>query len=74
MSDEPGAGARERIFIIFKQAIEDERQAQVTYAEALGITEDPILRDLFRTLLADERRHEEVLLRRCAEFKAKLGL
>jgi len=60
-------------FITSKQAIETSVRPKVTYAEALGITEDPSSGSL-RTCWRTRRRHEEVLLRRYAEFKAKLGL
>lgn len=73
MATESMSEAHQRLFLIFRQALEDERRAQETYAEALGITEDRDLRAVFTTLLADERRHERELLARYEEFKAKLG-
>ncbi len=62
----------QRLFIMFKQAIEDERRAQETYKEAMGITEDQLLVEVFKSLYDDEVRHERELLHRYETFKARL--
>jgi rubrerythrin len=64
----------QRLFLVFRQALEDERRAQETYTEAMGITEDQALIEVFRTLLEDERRHERELLSRYEDFKARLNV
>ncbi len=64
---------QQRLFIMFKQAIEDERRAQETYREAMGITEDRLLVEVFKSLYDDEVRHEGELVRRYEQFKARLG-
>lgn len=64
----------QRLFLIFKQAIDDERRAQEMYTEAADITDDPVLHQVFVTLLKDEQRHEQEMVRRYEEFRTRLGL
>ena len=73
MESETRVDAAQRLFLMFRQAIEDERRAQETYREAMGITEDALLVEVFRSLYQDEVRHEQELLRRYEQFKAMLN-
>lgn len=61
----------QRLLLVFRQAIEDERRAQDTYAEALTITDDPMLLAVFAALRDDEARHERELASRYSEFKQR---
>ena len=61
----------QRLLIVFRQAIEDERRAQETYSEALTITDDPMLLAVFTALRDDEARHEQELTERYAAFKQR---
>jgi rubrerythrin len=60
-----------RLFLVFRQAIEDERRAQETYREAMTITEDPILVAVFKLLYAEEVGHERKLMKTYNEFKKR---
>jgi rubrerythrin len=60
-----------RLFLVFKQAIEDERRAQEVYREAMTITDDPVLLKAFRSLLKDEVRHEQEMTEKYNEFKRR---
>ena len=54
----------ERLFQIFQEAAESERQARMRYEEAASLCTDGELKDLLLALAEDEARHErEVLLR-----------
>jgi rubrerythrin len=72
MPSEDPVNEEQRLFLMFKQAIEDERRAQETYKEAMGITEDRLLVEVFRSLYEDEVRHERELVQRYEQFKAML--
>jgi rubrerythrin len=52
----------DKLFAIFKQAVEDERSAQKTYEEALSLCEDPETEKVLKMLLQDEVRHEAHLV------------
>jgi rubrerythrin len=54
----------ERLFEIFKIAVQDERKAQRLYAVALGLCTDPSLRPVLQGLIHDELRHEQILIER----------
>lgn len=72
MSEEiPFSETEQRLFLVFKQAIEDERRAQETYKEAMTITDDPMLLAVFQTLYEDEVRHEREMVRRYEQFKQR---
>ena len=74
MLSEDRVNQEQRLFLMFKQAIDDERRAQETYKEAMGITEDRLLVEVFRGLYEDEVRHERELVRRYEQFKAMLNV
>ncbi len=54
----------ERLFEIFKMAVQDERKAQRLYTLALGLCTDPSLRPVLEGLIHDELRHEQILIER----------
>jgi rubrerythrin len=60
---------QERILILFKQAIEKERDAQSLYAEMLISCEEPELAQIIESLRAAEQMHEEILLERYAALR-----
>jgi len=63
----------EKLFLIFKTAIEREQEAQNLYKEAQVYCEDLELKELFKKLQGEELTHEETLqalynqLRACYE-------
>lgn len=46
------------LFLIFKRAVEREREAQKMYQEALSLCEDELARKVLEELYQDEVRHE----------------
>jgi rubrerythrin len=66
---------QEKFFVLFKQAIEGERDAQNLYAEMLVNCEDPAFREIIKAFIEVEKGHEEALLakystlRQTGEFK-----
>ncbi len=77
MSNEPtvaeNADSRYDLFVIFKQAVEDERKAQRIYAKALSLCTDPALRPILQQMIEDEARHEQILVSRYQAL-AKRGI
>jgi rubrerythrin len=53
---------QERLLVLFKQAIERERDAQQLYSEMLSHCEDQELKPIIESLRAEERRHEDMLV------------
>jgi hypothetical protein len=60
---------QERILILFKVAIERERDAQKLYSEMLMNCEDPELKEIIESLRVAEQTHEEILLDRYAAMR-----
>ncbi len=61
--------SHQRLFDIFKQAIEDERKSQALYSDAVSLCEDDIMRKLFQELYADEVGHEKRLVEQYKVFR-----
>jgi len=66
----PLTDRQQRILILFKVAIERERESQALYSEMLENCDDPELRQLIESLRASEQAHEEVLLDRYSVLRA----
>ncbi len=64
----------ERLFLLFKAAVEDERKAQAMYKEAIGLCDDEITREALEGLYADEVRHERELVERYNTMRRELGV
>jgi rubrerythrin len=60
---------QERILVLFKVAIESERDAQKLYAEMLLNCDDPELKEIIESLRVAEQQHEELLLERYAALR-----
>jgi rubrerythrin len=60
-----------RLFLIFKNAVEREREAQSVYKRAAELCEDQALKELIEGLYRDEVRHEKVLLLRYNRLRKK---
>lgn len=54
---------QEKLLVLFKGAIEREKEAQKTYGEALLLSDDPTIRRIISTFVRQEKEHEEILLR-----------
>ena len=50
------------MFLIFKKAVDAEREAQKMYLEALDQTDDPFLKEILNGFYKDEVRHENELM------------
>jgi rubrerythrin len=59
----------ERLLLLFKDAIERERDAQKLYSEMLFNCEDPELKQVIESLRVEEQTHEEVLLDRYSALR-----
>jgi rubrerythrin len=60
---------QERMLVLFKLAIDSERDAQKMYAEMLLNCEDPALAEVIEYLRAAEEAHEEILLSKYASLR-----
>ena len=65
----PLTDKQQRILVLFKVAIERERDAQKLYAEMLQHCDDPDLRAILESLRASELSHEELLQERYAVLR-----
>ena len=63
----------ERLFQIFQEAAESERQARTRYEEAARLCLDEELKDLLLSFAEDEARHEREVTLRFREMAAKIG-
>lgn len=63
----------ERLFEIFQEAAESERQAKIRYEEAAGLCQDADLKELLLAFAEDEARHEREVVMRFREMAAKLS-
>jgi len=62
------------LFLIFKDALQDEQEAQAKYKKAAQLSDDKELKEVFESLYRDELRHENVLLRRYKVFRKKFNI
>ena len=60
---------QEKLLVLFKDAIEKEREAQEAYAEMLLIADEPTLKSLIESFIEQEKRHEEILTKKYAELR-----
>ena len=66
---------QQKLLVLFKGAIESEKEAQAVYRNMLSLTNDPTIQRIVEELLSQEIQHEEKLLemyndlRRAEEFK-----
>jgi rubrerythrin len=65
----PFTEKHERLLLLFKDAIERERDSQKLYAEMLLNCEDPELKQVIESLRFEEQTHEEVLVDRYAALR-----
>jgi rubrerythrin len=64
----------EKLFLLFKAAVEDERKAQAMYKEAIGLCDDEFAKKELEGLYADEVRHERQLVERYNALRRALGV
>ena len=64
----------EKLFKMFKMAVESERQAQAMYKEALSLCTDEVTRAALEGLWADEVRHEKEIVERYNALRRQYDL
>jgi len=62
------------LFLIFKDAVERERDAQSLYKHATELCEDPALKELLEGFRKDEVRHEKALLQRYSRLRKRYNV
>ena len=65
----PLTEAQKKLLSLFKIAIEKERKAQESYKEILALCTDSSLRDIIKSLIREEKEHEETLLIKYGELR-----
>ena len=53
---------QERLFLLFKSAIDSERKAQDMYKKAMELTDDEEFKEVLEEFYQDEVRHERKLM------------
>jgi len=61
------------LFLIFKKAVDSEREAQQTYKDALSKTDDPFLKRILKGFYEDEVRHEKELMEQYKRLRNHFG-
>jgi rubrerythrin len=64
----------EKLFKVFKMAVEEERKAQVMYRDAIALCQNEVTRVVLQGLLDDEVRHEREIIERCNALRRQHNL
>ncbi len=62
-----------QLFLIFKDTVQRERDAQTLYRQAAALCEDKALKKLILSFCRDEARHEKALVQRYNRLREKYG-
>lgn len=54
---------QEKLLVLFKGAVERERETQKAYSEMLPLNDDPAIKRIIETFIGQEKQHEETILR-----------
>ena len=54
---------QEKLLVLFKAAVQSEKDAQEAYSRMLSLSDDPAIMRIIEGLLGEEKRHEEKLLK-----------
>ena len=63
-----------QLFLIFRDAVQREREAQITYKHAAELCEDKELKRLLKGFYRDEARHEKALVQRYNRVRKRYGV
>ncbi len=63
-----------KLFIIFKKAVESEREAQEMYKEAILLCEDELTKKVLEGLYQDEIRHERNVIGSYNRLRSELKI
>lgn len=63
-----------QLFLIFRDAVQREREAQSIYQHAAELCQDEELKKLLQGFCRDEARHEKALIRRYNRLRKTYGV
>ena len=63
-----------QLFLIFKDAVQREQEAQTTYQQAAELCQDEELKRLLEGFHKDEVRHEKALIRQYNHLRKTYGV
>ena len=63
-----------QLFLIFRDAVQREREARTTYQQAADLCQDEELKKLLESFSRDEARHEEALIQRYNRLRDIYGV
>ena len=63
----------QKLFQLFKTAVEKDREAQTMYSEALLLSTDPSMTRVLQKLYDEEVRHEQQMMAYYKEIRDELG-
>ncbi len=63
-----------QLFLLFRDAVQRERDAQTLYKEAAELCEDKVLKELLLGFYKDEARHEKLLVQRYNRIAKKYNV
>ena len=68
------AEVERQLLEILKEAIEKEKDSQEHFQRGVDLSTHLEIRGMFLQLLAEEKQHERLLMKRYVEIKKRLGL
>ena len=63
-----------QLFLIFRDAVQREREAQTIYQHAAELCQDEELKKLLKGFYRDEARHEKALIQRYNRLRKMYGV
>jgi rubrerythrin len=63
-----------QLFLIFREAVQREQEAQALYRRAAELCQDEELKKLIESFYQDEVRHEEALIQRYNDLRNIYGV
>ncbi len=54
---------QEKLLVLFKAAVQSEKDAQRDYSTMLSFSDDPVIKGVIEGLLSEEKQHELKLLK-----------
>jgi rubrerythrin len=63
---------QEKLLVLFKSAIQREKEAQEHYSRMLSLNEDPVTNSIIEKFIEQEKQHEKALLNLYSDLR-KIG-
>ena len=60
---------QEKLLVLFRRAVQRERETQRAYSRMLGLNDDPTIKHIIETFIGQEKQHEETLLKIYKELR-----